>query len=132
MSHYFATPVSDEQRRTVGVRFWDTDWTFTTANGVFSADGLDLGTAVLLRTHTPDAAARRLLDLGCGWGVLAVALAVASPQAFVDAVAHMNVKLTMEAIRKQSPILDEMISRGELGLAGAMYDVKTGEVTFLP
>ena len=86
MSHYFATPVSDEQRRTVGVRFWDTDWTFTTANGVFSADGLDLGTAVLLRTHTPDAAARCLLDLGCGWGVLAVALAVASPQAVVDAV----------------------------------------------
>ena len=37
--------------------------------------GLDLGTGVLLRTHGPSASARRVLDLGCGWGVLAVALA---------------------------------------------------------
>lgn len=86
MSHYFTTPTSDEKRRTITCRFWETDWTFETANGVFSGDGLDLGTAVLLRTHTPDARARRLLDLGCGYGVLAVGLASASPHAEVDAV----------------------------------------------
>ncbi len=86
MTHYFETPTSDERRRTIGVRFWDTDWTFTTAAGVFSGDGLDLGTAVLLRSHTPDAGARRILDLGCGYGVLAVAAASAAPNAHVDAV----------------------------------------------
>jgi carbonic anhydrase len=43
----------------------------------------------------------------------------------------MNVKLTMEAIRKRSPILDEMITRGEVGLVGAMYDVATGVVTWM-
>lgn len=86
MTHYFEAPAGPERRRTVGVHFWDTDWEFTTANGVFSADGLDLGTSVLLRTHTPSASARRMLDLGCGWGVLAVALAAANPQAVVDAV----------------------------------------------
>lgn len=86
MSHYFETPTGAERRREVGVRFWDTDWTFTTAAGVFSSDGLDLGTAVLLRSHTPDASARRLLDLGCGYGVIAVALASAAPGARVDAV----------------------------------------------
>ncbi|PZQ45700.1 MAG: MFS transporter [Phenylobacterium zucineum] len=86
MSHYFHTPVGAEHRRSVTARFWDTDWEFTTADGVFSADGLDLGTAVLLRSATPPAHASRLLDLGCGWGVLAVALAVACPDAAVDAV----------------------------------------------
>lgn len=86
MSHYFETPTGPEHRRIVGVRFWETDWEFTTANGVFSADGLDLGTAVLLRTHTPRPDAARLLDLGCGYGVLAVALATACPGAIVDAV----------------------------------------------
>lgn len=86
MSHYFETPSGPEHRREVPVRFWETDWTFTTANGVFSADGLDLGTGVLLRTHTPRANAARLLDLGCGYGVLAVALATACPGAHVDAV----------------------------------------------
>lgn len=86
MSHYFSTPEGPERRRTITARFWDTDWPLTTANGVFSADGLDLGTGVLLRTHTPTPDARRLLDLGCGYGVLAVALASASPHARVDAV----------------------------------------------
>ncbi len=86
MSHYFTAPSAAEKRRSVDVRFWDTDWRFTTANEVFSADGLDLGTGVLLRSATPPADAGRLLDLGCGWGVLAVALATACPAAVVDAV----------------------------------------------
>jgi 16S rRNA G1207 methylase RsmC len=90
VSHYFESPTGEARRRTIEGRFWETDWTFTTANGVFSADGLDLGTAVLLRTHTPTAppreGGRRLLDLGCGYGPIAVALAVACPDARVDAV----------------------------------------------
>lgn len=86
MSHYFQTPTGAENRREVAMRFWDTDWTFTTAAGVFSADGLDLGTAVLLRESAPPVTAARLLDLGCGYGVLAVALATTCPQAQVDAV----------------------------------------------
>lgn len=86
MSHYFETPTGAEHRREVRMRFWDTDWTFTTAAGVFSGNGLDLGTSVLLRESTPAPGASRLLDLGCGYGVLAVALALACPGARVDAV----------------------------------------------
>ena len=86
MSHYFHTPTGEERRRLVAMRFWDTDWEFETAAGVFSADGLVLGTAVLLRESAPPEAATRLLDLGCGYGVLAVALASACPRAVVDAV----------------------------------------------
>ena len=86
MSHYFTEPSAAEKRRSVDVRFWDTEWRFSTANEVFSADGLDLGTAVLLRSAAPPADATRLLDLGCGWGVLAVALATACPGAVVDAI----------------------------------------------
>jgi len=86
MSHYFTNPKAAEKRRQVDVRFWDTDWRFATANEVFSADGLDLGTAVLLRESAPPTNATRLLDLGCGWGVLAVALAIGCPEAEIDAV----------------------------------------------
>jgi len=86
VSHYFLTPDGPENRRTIKVRFWDTDWEFETADGVFSADGLDLGTGVLLRESVPRPDARRMLDLGCGYGVLAVALATACPAAQVDAV----------------------------------------------
>ena len=86
MSHYFTTPTGPENRRLITARFWDTDWEFETADGVFSAAGLDLGTSVLLRESAPRPQSRRLLDLGCGYGVLAVALATACPQASVDAV----------------------------------------------
>lgn len=86
MSHYFTTPSGAEHRRTVSMTFWETDWEFETADGVFSADKLDPGTSVLLRESSPPEGVHRLLDLGCGYGVLAVALATACPGAEVDAV----------------------------------------------
>ncbi|MEA5117066.1 MAG: methyltransferase [Propionicimonas sp.] len=86
MSHYFTTPTGAENRRTIRMTFWETDWEFATADGVFSGDRLDPGTAVLLRESSPPEGATRLLDLGCGYGVLAVALALGCPDAVVDAV----------------------------------------------
>ncbi|WP_458248222.1 methyltransferase [Streptomyces sp. MAI_2237] len=54
--------------------------------GVFCADRLDIGTRFLLR-HLPAPGARRVVDLGCGNGVVGTAVAVADPAAevlFVD------------------------------------------------
>jgi carbonic anhydrase len=50
---------------------------------------------------------------------------------FVDAVAHENVELTMAAIRSRSPVLKEMETSGAIEIAGAMYDLETGEIEFL-
>ena len=49
---------------------------------------------------------------------------------FVQAVADLNVKLTMEKLRTRSVVLRDMIDEGEIGLVGAMYDLSTGKVTF--
>lgn len=49
---------------------------------------------------------------------------------FVEKVATINVKETMRAIPERSPILKEMITKGEVGLVGGMYDVSTGKVEF--
>jgi carbonic anhydrase len=49
---------------------------------------------------------------------------------FVQAVAEMNVQLTMQKLRDRSVVLREMIDKGEIGLVGAMYDVSTGKVMF--
>ena len=86
MSHYFETPSGEEQRHKLRARIWDRDYSFVSANGVFSQYRLDLGTSVLLRECTPPPSAERLLDLGCGFGPIAVALAVEVPGAIVDAV----------------------------------------------
>jgi len=50
---------------------------------------------------------------------------------FVQAVTDKNVELTLERIRERSPILRDMFSKGQIGLAGAMYDVHNGKVTFI-
>ncbi|WP_026928257.1 class I SAM-dependent methyltransferase [Granulicoccus phenolivorans] len=84
--HYFITPTGDLRTRTVTARIWDRDYEFTTANGVFSGDGLDLGTAVLLRELDPPTGALRILDLGCGWGPISIALARENARAEIDAV----------------------------------------------
>ncbi len=52
------------------------------------------------------------------------------PVDFVQAVANKHVDLTLDRIRERSPILRGMADKGEIGLAGAMYDVHTGQVTF--
>lgn len=102
MSHYFQTPESEARRRTIRATIFDTDYEFVTAAGVFSADGLDLGTSVLFRECFPEPGARRLLDLGCGWGPIAVALADACPDAVVDAVDtnELALALTVENARR--------------------------------
>ena len=51
--------------------------------------------------------------------------------AFVQAVSEMNVRLTMKKLRDRSVVLRRMIESGEIDMVGAMYDISTGEVTFL-
>jgi carbonic anhydrase len=50
---------------------------------------------------------------------------------YVDAVATKNVQLTVDNIRKISPILAELEQQKKIMIVGAMYSVKTGKVDFL-
>ena len=49
---------------------------------------------------------------------------------FVNQVSKKNVEMTVENIKEQSPVLREMHENGEIDIVGAMYDIKTGGVTF--
>ncbi|CAM2743596.1 class I SAM-dependent methyltransferase [Actinomyces slackii] len=82
--HYFsASPQGDPRSRTHRFTIRGTEHEVITAAGVFSADRLDKGTQVLL-DHVPDPPAHgTALDLGCGWGPIALALCDAAPQARV-------------------------------------------------
>ena len=51
---------------------------------------------------------------------------------FVDAVARKNVELTMASIRKHSEVIAELEKAGAVRIAGAFYDLKTGDVEFFP
>jgi len=49
---------------------------------------------------------------------------------FVEKVASINVKRTVKAIMERSPILKEMIEKGELGIVGGTHNITTGVVDF--
>jgi 16S rRNA (guanine1207-N2)-methyltransferase len=87
--HYFSTePAVAAQRRQVGFEVAGRAYRLASAAGVFSAERLDPGTAVLLRKAplpTPDTTGA-LLDLGCGYGPIAAVLAASAPGARVYAV----------------------------------------------
>lgn len=86
-SHYFsASPDSPFERRRLQVELKGRPVTVSTAGGIFSPEGVDKGTAVLLK-HVPDPEPTgHLLDIGCGWGPIALTMAMRSPEATVWAV----------------------------------------------
>lgn len=49
----------------------------------------------------------------------------------IEEVSVINVNLTIDRIRKESPILAEMENNGEIEIVGATYDVHSGVVSFL-
>jgi 16S rRNA (guanine1207-N2)-methyltransferase len=84
--HYFSADPAVAFRRTpVRAQVWGLDLALTSGSGVFAQGRLDVGTAVLFRETEPPTA-RRYLDLGCGYGVVGLALASAVPGSVVRAV----------------------------------------------
>ena len=84
---YFATePSSEDVRRRMKVTLRGQDAVVEVSNGVFSGSRLDLGTSVLLRQAPEPPEEGTFLDLGCGWGPIALALGFASPKADIWAL----------------------------------------------
>jgi len=101
--HYFAAdPASPLTRVPVTAHVWGRRLDLVSASGVFSTGRLDLGTAVLFRSTEPPETGTTYLDLGCGYGVIACALAVARPDATVWAVDvnERALRLTAENARR--------------------------------
>lgn len=96
--HYFSeAPSSDFTPREIEVTLAGAPRSVLTAGGVFSPDHLDRGTEILLRTIAELGESQvasdeggedlaPLLDLGCGWGPIALSAALYRPQREVWAV----------------------------------------------
>lgn len=52
-------------------------------------------------------------------------------KAFVEAVTHENVDMTVQNILDRSPVMRNLVDEGKLIVVGAMHDVATGKVTFM-
>jgi len=85
--HYFSpAPGTVLKTRQITVQLHGKDRELTTANSVFSPAHIDTGTEVLLRYAPEPPLDGHFLDLGCGWGPIALHLALASPDATIWAV----------------------------------------------
>ena len=85
--HYFsANPESELNLRELSATIVGREYRLVTAGGVFSPDRIDVGTQVLLNAAPPAPPGGHLLDIGCGWGPIALSLAIESPHSTVWAV----------------------------------------------
>jgi len=84
--HYFtADPSAPFRRAPVHASVWGQELSLTSGSGVFAQGRVDIGTAVLFRETSPPAAGR-VLDLGCGYGVIGLAIASVVPGSTVTGV----------------------------------------------
>jgi len=122
--HYFtADPSVAFERIPVDAEVWGHDLRLTSGSGVFAKGRLDVGTAVLFReTEPPGPEVRRVLDLGCGYGIIGLAVALAAPHTRVTGV-DVNERAVLLA-NENAAALD----RGQPGLADRYRACTPGEV----
>lgn len=74
MGHYFTNEKLPSQINKTNAFVLGNNFTFLTDNGVFSKDGLDFGSRLLLETIPLEEVGGKILDMGCGYGVFGIVL----------------------------------------------------------
>lgn len=83
--YYSARPSAKHEHRQFGFAARGREFTFVTDAGVFSKEHVDTGTIVLIK-RSPLEPATRVLDLGCGYGVIGTIAGSCLPRAEVTMV----------------------------------------------
>lgn len=113
--HYFsATPASADERRIITVELNGQKYQVQTASGTFSPTGLDKGTAVLLE-HVP-APRGTVLDIGCGWGPIAMTAALQNPDSKVYGVEVNERSIDLARLNAQALGLENLSISGPDGI----------------
>ncbi|WEV41579.1 methyltransferase [Bifidobacterium sp. ESL0682] len=115
--YFSAEPTSRDVRRNLHVTLRGHDVNVEVSNGVFSGHRLDLGTSVLLR-HAPQTPENgTFLDIGCGWGPIALSLGMESPKADIWALDVNERALELTTA-----------NAGKLGLGERIHAVKAADI----
>ncbi|MBT2227513.1 class I SAM-dependent methyltransferase [Nonomuraea sp. NEAU-A123] len=111
MAHYFSEqPQTASRPGSVDLVLPDLHLRLETDRGVFSPERVDLGTRVLLESVPPPPQEGDLLDLGCGYGPIALTMASRAPEATVWAVDVNRRSVELTARNAQAARLDKVRS----------------------
>lgn len=107
--HYFTQrPTTPSRTGTVHLVLPDLHLRLTTDRGMFSPDRIDPGTRILLETAPTPPSHGDLLDLGCGYGPIALTMASRSPRAIVWGVDVNERAIAMGQINAKTARLDNV------------------------
>jgi 16S rRNA (guanine1207-N2)-methyltransferase len=126
VAHYFSDqPRAPSQRRTIDVRLRGRSWTFLTDRGVFSRQGIDPGTKLLIEAMRIDSA-DHVLDLGCGYGpigLVAATLALRGAVVMVDVNERAVALASENAARASLDNVEVYHGDGTAPVRGRMFHV---------
>lgn len=97
MGHYFTNENLESNIQEFKIKINNYDFTFKTDNGVFSKGELDFGTNLLIKNVLERKISGEVLDLGCGYGPIGIALAKI-----------LNCQMTMVDVNKRAVHLTKM------------------------
>ncbi|MEU4724187.1 methyltransferase [Nonomuraea dietziae] len=109
MAHYFEEqPQAASRPSSVDLVLPDLHLRLETDRGVFSPERIDLGTRVLLESVPAPPQEGHLLDLGCGYGPIALTMASRAPSATVWAVDVNRRSLELTERNAKAAALDKV------------------------
>lgn len=109
MSHYFKDdPNLKSEIREIDFLLFNRAFSFSSDAGVFSKNELDEGTKTLLECTIRQNLSGRVLDLGCGIGMVGVVLGVLYPELTVDLTDVNHRALNLASINKEHYHLENL------------------------
>lgn len=82
--HYYSQhPHTASRRQSVTAQLRGRAFTFTTDAGVFSKSGVDFGSGLLIESFHEPRVPGNILDMGCGYGPIGIALSKSFPERLV-------------------------------------------------
>lgn len=126
MSHYYKNDESLEDKiKTIKVNVRDLDLTFKTNSGVFSKDGLDYGSRVLINNVLLNDSKIKIADVGSGYGPIGISLAKLYPNSnvFMFDVNERAVNLSIENAKINNVLNIEANISDILSKANNYFDV---------
>lgn len=112
--YFAAQPQVADKRNTLKVNLRGQTYDVVVSTGVFSSGRLDLGTQVLLdkvpRPDCSDMDSAHMLDIGCGWGAITMALAHEAPTSTVWAIDVNERAVELTTVNCRAHQLDNVIA----------------------